>query len=205
MTTIEELDRALMGQYTIDSMIGCRPVPGLKLGDISSFPHYQEQAVKWCHNSKPLFLTKELKGMPGVSSIQLAFMESIKEKIADYKDNPQIRKDPTMKWFYECGDTELVITQILMLAHCAIYRDVKNVRNATREEEMASLEPESVSIMIAIYVYFTIIVNPHYSSEDYDTLFQHCWYEYYEKWMARNFMISMAGDNWRSGLENALI
>ena len=205
MTTIKELDEALMGQYTIDSMSPRKSVLGLMADDEMAISSFQIQAADWCHHSKPIFLSEQLQGMPGISPQQVVFMDYIKKKMADYMVTPKYRSDTWMKWLYSHPDKSVIITQIAHLTQAALFKDVKNVGNATKEQRVHSLDPESVAITIAIYTYFTILVNPSFSPSDYDYLFQHSWYHYYAGWRSFGMMLAMNGDSWRNDLNNVLI
>lgn len=205
MTTITELDKALMGQYTIDSMSKIKPAPGLKADDEMSILQFQVQAPQWCHHSKPIFMSELLQGMPGVSPQQVYVMAYFKKRMSEFANNPKYKADSWMKWLYSSPDRTIIITQIAHLAQAALFKEAKNVAEATKEQRLNSLNPESVSLPIALYTYFTILVNPSFLPDDYDYLFQHSWYQYYSGWRSFYVLLSMNGDSWKDDMKNVLI
>lgn len=205
MTTFKELDEALMGQYTIDSMYSKKPVPGLIADDEIAISIFQMQAADWCHHSKPLFFSEQLRGMPGVSPQQVVFMDYIKTRMSNYMLTPRDSADSWMKWLYSHPDKSVIVTQIAHLTQASLFKNVKNFGDSTEEQKTHSLDQESVAIIIAIYTYFTILVNPSFSPSDYDYLFQHSWYHYYAGWRSFGIMLAMKGDSWSDDLNDVLI
>lgn len=67
-----------------------------------------------------------------------------------------------------------------MLAKYAHYKDADDFNTIPSELRSKSLDPGSVSVSIALYVVFTILVNPNVSVEQYNELFTRVWFNYYE-------------------------
>ena len=81
-----------------------------------------------------------------------------------------------------------------MLAKYAHYKDVDDFNTIPSELRSKSLDPGSVSVSIALYVVFTILVNPNVSVEQYNELFTRVWFNYYENWMARELIFKVRGN-----------
>ena len=92
-----------------------------------------------------------------------------------------------------------------MLAKYSHYKDVDDFHNIPQELQSKSLDPESVSVSIALYVIFTILVNSSVTVNQYNELFTLVWFNYYENWMARELMFKMRGNATKQDFAGVLL
>lgn len=92
-----------------------------------------------------------------------------------------------------------------MLAKYSHYKDLPDLNNVPQEYRSKSLDPESVSVSIALYVIFTILVNPSIKPEQYNELFIKVWFNYYENWMSRELMFKMRGNATKQDFSGILL
>ena len=95
--------------------------------------------------------------------------------------------------------------QISILAKYAHYKDAADFNEIPQELRCKSLNPESVSLSIALYVVFTILVSANIKPEQYNELFVKAWFDYYENWMARELMIKMRGNATKQDFAGVLL
>lgn len=203
---LKQLDESLMAQFTVSSMMGqSEGTKGLQLDENFSVAAFQQQSYDYCKRSKTLFATDVLKGMPGVSNIQIEVMNYYKSRIREILSDPGSRNNVCLKCFYEATDTDLLCMQIAHLTQAGTLKDIADMSSADKSITRTSLDPETVSIGIAIHVYFAILASPIYTDDDYDLLFETAWYKYYSGWMVYRIMLSMRGSSWRSDFRGTIM
>lgn len=192
MKTMQDIERRLMADFTVESMMG-------NTVNVSDLPSYsddfnlrmmQEQYAHWCVATKKLLLTD----MVEPHSMQGRFAGMMKRYLVNYANDAGNRTNQAMKYLYDDSRTDILVQQISMLAKYAHYKDADDINTIPSELRSKSLDPESVSVSIALYAVFTILVNPNVSVEQYNELFTRVWFNYYENWMARELMFKMRGN-----------
>lgn len=200
------LDESLMAQFTVSCMMGqSEGTKGLQFDDNFSVAAFQQQSYDYCRKSKTLFATEVLKGMPGVSNIQIQVMDYYKSRVRELLNDSGSRNNVCLKCFYEPNDTDLICMQIAHLAQAGTLKDIPDLSSADNSLTRSSLDPETVCIAIAIHVYFAILASPIFTDDDYDLLFETAWYKYYSGWMVYSLMIRMRGSSWRSDFKNTIM
>ena len=200
---MQEIERRLMADFTIDSMMG-------NSVDVTIVPKYsedinlrmmQEQYAHWCVATKKLLLSD----MVEPHSMQGRFAGMMKRYIVRYAKDTSNQTNQAMKYLCNDTDWEILVQQISMLAKYAHYKDADYFNTIPSELRSKSLDPESVSVSIALYVVFTILVNPNVSVEQYNELFTRVWFNYYENWMARELMFKMRGNDTKRDFAGVLL
>ena len=82
---------------------------------------------------------------------------------------------------------------------------IYQISDVEKEIEIRSLDPESVSIAIALYIYFTILVNNSLDALSYNELFIKSYHDYYNYWMSRRLMLQMHGNSWKNDFNGVLL
>lgn len=121
-----------------------------------------------------------------------------------YKDNGLCKQNQAMKHLYN-KDISILYQQISMLAMHAQFKDVDDIFDVDVETKRHSLDPESVSIGIGLYVYYTILINDSLDVLSYNELFIKSWYCYYNNWTTRLLMFKMNGNNWKLQFKGCLL
>lgn len=192
-----------MAEFTIESMMGNQV-------DIQNMPSYsedlnlrmmQEQYAHWCVATKKLLLSDTVEPF----STQGRFSSMIKSYMTDYANNGDNRYNQAMKYLYNETNKDILVQQISMLAKYSHYKDAEDFNGIPRELQSKSLNPESVSVSIALYVFFTILVNPNIQTSQYNELFIKVWFNYYENWMARELMFKMRGNATKQDFAGVLL
>lgn len=192
MKTMQDIERRLMADFTVESMMD-------NTVNVSDLPSYsddfnlrmmQEQYAHWCVATKKLFLSD----MVEPQSMQGRFASMMKRYLVNYANDADNRTNQAMKYLYDDSPTDILVQQISMLAKFSHYKDAVDFNEIPQELRSKSLDPESVSVSIALYVIFTILVNPCVAVGDYNKLFTLVWFNYYENWMARELMFKMRGN-----------
>ena len=196
-----ELDAALMQQFTIESMLkpSCDAFK-LQLSSDFNIAALQEQAYNYCLKSKTFLCSHNVDADTAEGRFSL-FMKS---HMMMYKDNGLCKQNPAMKYLYNT-DIGILYQQISMLAMHAQFKDAEDIFNVDTEIERRSLDPESVSIGIGLYVYYTILINDSLDTLSYNELFIKSWYCYYDNWMTRQLMFKMNGNNWKLQFKGCLL
>ena len=203
MKTVKEIEQRLMAEFTIESMMGNQV-------DIQNMPSYsedlnlrmmQEQYAHWCVATKKLLLSDTVEPF----SMQGRFASMMKSYMTDYANNGDNRYNQAMKYLYSETDKDILVQQISMLAKYSHYKDAEDFNGIPRELQSKSLDPESVSVSIALYVVFTILVNPNIQTSLYNELFIKVWFNYYENWMARELMFKMRGNATKQDFAGVLL
>lgn len=203
MKTVKEIGQRLMAEFTIESMMGNQV-------DIQNMPSYsedlnlrmmQEQYAHWCVATKKLLLSDTVEPF----STQGRFSSMIKSYMTDYANNGDNRYNQAMKYLYNETNKDILVQQISMLAKYSHYKDAEDFNGIPRELQSKSLNPESVSVSIALYVFFTILVNPNIQTSQYNELFIKVWFNYYENWMARELMFKMRGNATKQDFAGVLL
>ena len=199
--TTEELDKALMMQFTVESMMqGAGKSFQPELSEDIEIASLQEQATDFCTKSKG-FLCSHHVSMDSQDAI---FAEAMKTHINKYRKNASNRNNQFMKWLYN-SDVDILCQQIGMLATHTQFKEVEDIHNVSREVSFHSFNPESVTVAISLYVYYTLLENTYTDALSYNELFVKSWYNYYEHLPARIVMFRMNGNNWKSQFKGVLM
>lgn len=193
----EQLDNELMSQFVIESMGVFDYVPKHPYSDNSDFAYYQKEFQHYCLQAKCNLIIDKIK--PSIDTIAVTL---IKNQICEYLNIASNRNNHDMKWLYNSNEDEIIIQQVKMLTKALIYKEYENIANANRQKSLAT---DEVSTTISILIYFIILANPYYTAKDFNRLFIETWFDYYENWMATEFMFNMAGPNWREQFRGVLL
>ena len=87
----------------------------------------------------------------------------------------------------------------------AQFKDVEDIDNVNREIASRSLNPDSVSVSIGLYTYYTLLENAYLYPESFNELFIKSWYLYYENWNLRRLMFELHGNDWKIQFEGVLL
>lgn len=196
-----ELDAALMQQFTIESMFkpSCDAFK-LKLNNDLNIAALQKQAYDYCLKSKGFLCSHHVD----TNTVDGEFCLFMKFHMTMYKDNGLCKLNQAMKHLYD-KDIDILYQQISMLAMYAQFKDADDICHVDAEIKGRSLDPESVSVGIGLYVYYTILINGSLDALSYNELFIKSWYCYYDNWKTRLFMFQMNGNNWKLQFEGCLL
>ena len=172
-----------------------------EVADMPELAELQSQYAYWCLKSKEKLCSDSLPNETPDSN----FVLLIKDHISSYKANPANQINPAMKWLYSLTDMTMLSQQISMLAMHSQFKNQPDISIIDEHTQWESLNPITVSIGIAIYTYYTILVNPSIKINTFNALFIRSWYCYYKNWMARCLMIRMNGSNWRLQFKGVLL
>lgn len=205
MRTIDELDDVLLEEYHFETSFKDCQVEYVPTSDeISEIPELaelQSQSAHWCLKSKEILCSDSLPNETPNSY----FILLIKDLIDSYKANPANKINPAMKWLYNSTDVATLSQQISMLAMHSQFKNQPDISIMDEQAKFESLNPITVSMGIAIYTYYTILVNPSIKISSFNNLFIKSWYCYYKNWMARCLMIRMNGSNWKLQFKGVLL
>ena len=205
MRTIDELDDVLLEEYYFESSFkDCYTTYMPTSDEVSDMPELaelQSQYAYWCLKSKEKLCSDSLPNETPDSN----FVLLIKDHISSYKANPANQINPAMKWLYSLTDMTMLSQQISMLAMHSQFKNQPDISIIDEHTQWESLNPITVSIGIAIYTYYTILVNPSIKINTFNALFIRSRYCYYKNWMARCLMIRMNGSNWRLQFKGVLL
>lgn len=205
MRTIDELDDVLLGEYYFEaSFKNCYTTYEPTSDEVADMPElaaFQSQYDYWCLKSKEKLCSDCLPNETPDSY----FILLIKDHINSYKTNPANQMNPAMKWLYNSIDETILSQQISMLAMHSQFKNQSDIPIMDEQAQLESLNPITVSMGIAIYTYYTILVNPSIKINSYNNLFIKSWYCYYKNWMARCLMIRMNGSNWKQQFKGVLL
>lgn len=196
-----ELDTVLMQLYSIESMLrpSCDAFK-LQLNSDLNIAALQEKADVYCLKSKGFLLSHHVD----TETAEGKFSLFMKVHMTMYKDNGLCKQNQAMKHLYN-KNIGILYQQISMLAMHAQFKDVDDIFNIETETRQRSLDPESVSIGIGLYIYYTILINDSLDALSYNELFIKSWYCYYDNWMPRLLMFKMAGNNWKLQFKGCLL
>ena len=200
--TTKELDKSLMGQYTIESMLdGSGTTFNQKCSEDPNIAAMQLQGPTWCLRTKG-FLCSHYTSQ---NSPEGKFCLAMKVYMEKYKSNEANKQNKAMKGLYNLTEIDVLAKHISMLAMHAQFKDSKDINDVEKEIEIRSLDPESVSIAIALYIYFTILVNNSLDALSYNELFIKSYHDYYNYWMSRRLMLQMHGNSWKNDFNGVLL
>ena len=196
--TQEELDHSLMASYTIESMMGQNPeMPlGVNYSDDINIRMMQEQAPMWSLRIKGFLLSH----IAEPNSMQGQFVIAMRGLM-----NKDYRGNRAMSYLYNSDDTSILVQQIGMLSMHAQFKRVEDIYNIDTDIQRQSIDPESVSVAIGLYTYFTVLNNRNLSAEDFNDLFIRSFCDYYNNWMTRQLMFRMNGNRWKSSFSGVLL
>ena len=159
------------------------------------------QGTTWCLRTKAFLCSHHVAH----DSPEGKFSLMMKTYMEEYRSNETNKRNAAMKWLYESTDLEILVQQISMLAMHAQFKDCQDINNVEKKIEVRSLDPESVSVAIALYTYFTILINNSLDALSYNELFIKSWYSYYDNWMCRRLMFQMNGNSWKKNFKGVLL
>lgn len=196
-----ELDKALMQQYSIESMLkpSCNSYK-LQPSSNSCIAAMQEQAYEYCFKSKGFLCSHYVDSDTDEGRFSLI----MKLHIMAYKESDLCKHNQRMKHLYN-KDTVILYQQISLLVMHSQFKEVDDIYNVDLGIQRRSLSPDSVSISIGLYVYYTILINNHLDALSYNELFIKSWYYYYDNWMAMFRMFKMNGNNWKRHFKGCLL
>lgn len=196
-----ELDKALMQQFSIESMLkpSCNNYK-LQPSSNSCIAAMQEQAYEYCFKSKGFLCSHYVDSDTDEGKFSLL----MKLHMMAYIENDLCKRSQVMKYLYS-NNIDILFQQISLLALHSQFKDVDDIHNVDLEIQRRSLSPDSVSISIGIYVYYTILINDHLDALSYNELFIKSWYYYYDNWMAMFRMLKMNGNNWKRHFKGCLL
>lgn len=203
MKSMQEIERRLMAEFTVEVMMGnsidVQELPGYS--DDFNVQMMQDQYAHWCIASKKLLLADTVEP----NSLEGRFASMMKRYMIGYASDKTHESNQAMKYLYNESDTSTLVQQISMLAKYAHYKDANDFNDIPEEMRRKSLDPESVCVSIGLYVLFTILVNSYLSIDQYNNLFTQTWFNYYENWMARELMFKMRGNATKHDFAGVLI
>ena len=203
MKSMQEIERRLMAEFTVEVMTGnsidVQELPGYS--DDFNVQLMQDQYAHWCIASKKLLLADIVEP----NSLEGRFASMMKQYMINYASDGLHKTNQAMKYLYNESDTSTLVQQISMLAKYAHYKDANDFNDIPEEMRRKSLDPESVCVNIGLYVLFTILVNSYLSIDQYNNLFTQTWFNYYENWMARELMFKMRGNATKHDFAGVLI
>ena len=198
----KELDIELAGQFIVESMTS-----GIDYKPITSFSNteiersLQQQYNRYCLMAKSNIVIDSINPQHDKPT----FLTMFKDYLLNYISDPKNKEHAGMKHFYHLTEDDLIIHQISMFSYMANMKNVVDIHQVTNEELHNAFNPESASLAIGLYTYFTIIVNRKYSKEDFNKLFVESWIDYYNNFKARYLMLKMNGNNWKKQFKGALL
>lgn len=203
MKTMNEIERQLMGDFTIESLMGDHV-------EVYNMPKYsesiqlcamQEQYAFWCVSVKKLLLADLFEP----NTIEGRFAGLMKAHMVEYATDEANHHNKAMRYLYDVTNIEILVRQISMLARYSHYKDAPDFKNIPEEMRANSLNPENVSLSIALYVVFTILVNESINVDQFNDLFVNAWFNYYETWFSREFLFTMRGNATHDDFAGVLI
>lgn len=196
----EELDKLLMAHFTVESFAGIS-------GDYS-IPHNEDTSIANLLNLAPDFAIKSKSFLCSeyvdANSASGIIIRAVKKHIIDYIQDSRNTDNKAMKYL-KYPDKDIVVQQISMLAMHANFRNVEDIYNIPSFVSMQAAHPESVCTGIAIYLYYTLLINNKFGIKDYNDLFIKSWCNYYENWGARIIMFRMNGNKWKDSFSGVLL
>ena len=192
MKSMQDIERRLMAEFTIETMMG----NSINVQELPSYSEnfniqmMQDQYAHWCIASKKLLLADTVEP----NSMEGRFARMMKRYMIDYANDETHKTNQAMKYLYSERNMSTLVQQISMLAKYAHYKDAKDFNDISEELRSKSLDPESVCVSIGLYVLFTILVNSNLSIDQYNDLFTQTWFNYYENWLSREFIFKMSGN-----------
>lgn len=203
MKSMQDIERRLMAEFTIETMMG----NSINVQELPSYNEdfniqmMQDQYAHWCIASKKLLLADTVEP----NSMEGRFARMMKRYMIDYANDETHKTNQAMKYLYSERNMSTLVHQISMLAKYAHYKDAKDFNDISEELRSKSLDPESVCVSIGLYVLFTILVNSNLSIDQYNDLFTQTWFNYYENWLAREFIFKMRGNATKQDFAGVLI
>lgn len=195
-----DFDILLAGQFVAESMTGrmdYKPTTSFAETELRA---YQEQYFHYC------MMAKANIAMDSIGPQQAdPMMKMLKKYVIDYISNNNNKKHPGMKYLYDLDKDDLIINQISMFSFMANMKNVNDIDNITSSELHSALNPETVSLAIGLYTYFTINVNKNYNANDFNKLFVESWIDYYKNIQVRYTMLRMNGNHWKDSFKGALL
>ena len=203
MKSMQEIERRLMAEFTVEVMTGnsidVQELPGYS--DDFNVQMMQDQYAHWCIASKKLLLADTVEP----NSLEGRFASMMKQYMINYASEGLHKTNQAMKYLYHEDEMGILVQQISMLAKYAHYKDAVDFNSIPEEMRRKSLDPESVCVSIGLYVLFTILVNSNLAIDQYNELFRQTWFNYYENWMVRELMFQMRGNATKQDFAGVLI
>ena len=193
----ELIEKELMSQFIIESMGSFDYKPKHNYSESLDIARFQQQYKHYCMQAKSNLVIDRVN-RDGSTIIVTILKQTIQNYITDENNHG----NKFMKWLYDYDDDEVITHQIKMLTKGLIYKEYESVSEADKH---ISLDPEQVSTTISLLVYFTLLANDNYTSDDFNQLFVETWFDYYENWHTTEIMFELNGSSWRKQFEGVLL
>lgn len=203
MKSIEQVIDRLMGEFTVESLIGqnIELLVMPEFDDDVQVQQFQRQYSLWCIQTKKLLMTVKVEPLTS----QGMFASFIKAKIQRELSNPATKDNPAMKHLFEEKDLNLISNQIRTLTIATLLKDVDDIYNISQEALGNTLDPEMVSVPMAIYTLFALLANDSISKYQYNELFIRSWFDYYHYWASSLMLFKMRGNEWKEDFRGSLL
>lgn len=220
MRTLDELDDVLIDEYYFESSLkdynisieeyyhqsslqgdGNALEQANEISCALGVAGFQSQGAQWCLKSKEKLCSDSLP----IETPDGYFILLVKDRINSYMNNPINRTNQAMKWLYTSTDIELLSQQISILALHFQLKNYSDISVIDEHTQLDSLDPVTVSMGIAIYTYYTLLVNSAIKINSFNELFLKSWHCYYNNYIDRCLMIRMNGTNWRQQFKGVLL
>ena len=166
---------------------------------------FQGEFQHWCIVFKKYFVSN----LPGFFSEDAFNAMNWKQHLLEYANVYANEKNKRfveeMKPLYFERDIDRIAEQISILAQFACYRKEKDIYNIPQEILRCSIEPSVVNIPIGLYVFYTILVNPHFTVKQFNWLFTQAWFKYYNLWASNLRVFRHIGYELKVQFVNVLI
>lgn len=196
-----EIEKELAAQFVVESMIQhFNYEPQSEISDDANMANFQVQYKDSCLKAKSVLAM-------GIADKDHPFAfvsKGILQNIIEYINIDSNRYNQAMKYLYNCDDENFVFHQISMLTFFSCLKNLEDVNDVPRDIFGYAMNPDTVGLEMATYVLFTIMVNPTYKTSDFNKLFVESWYNYYNNFSSRFFMLRMRGNSWKDDFKGAL-
>lgn len=166
---------------------------------------FQGEFQHWCIVFKKYFVS-DLPGFVSEDAFDAIYWKQHLLEYANvYANEKNNRFVEEMKPLYFERDIDRIAEQISLLAQFACYRKEKDIYKIPNEILRSSIEPSVVNIPIGLYVFYTILVNPHFTIKQFNWLFTQAWFKYYNDWSLHLSVFRHIGYDLKVKLVNVLI
>lgn len=173
---------------------------GLRASENLSVAYLQDQVGRFLLQGKNFLLCD----MADSSSIEGKVSAAIKQKIYDGVKKGTFANNNCMKYFLNTFDVGLLSSHVAMLTLHSIIKDFDLDSDQQKEAIRKSLNPQSVCVPMAFYVFLICIANPKFTPSKFNNLFANSWVEYYNSHMVKCLMIQMNGPRWKNQFRGCL-
>lgn len=200
---IDESIHSLMADFVVESLSNTQSSGtaefGLRASEDFNIANFQEQVGMFLLHGKKFLLCDIAEPFSMAGKVSAA----VKQRIYEGVKNGAFANNNCMKHFLNLSEMGLLSSHVAMLTLHSNLKDFDLESN--RDEAMRkALDPESVSIPMAFYVFLICIANPQYSPSDFNKIFANSWVEYYNSFMVKFMMIRMNGPKWKTQFKGCL-